>query len=142
MKRTKAFWFVLALTVITPQAAMAQAFGEYGRVVGGATQRQGSGGLNPSGGSQRNGLSKGGSPGVGDVGGRPVPSRLIIASKEAALYPRQDDESEKIESLSQGDLLVPILQANGGNDWFMVKTQKGVIGWIKSADVRADTSKK
>ena len=140
MKRTKAFWFVLALAVITPQAAMAQAFGEYGRVVGGATQRQGSVGLNPSGGSQR--IPKGGSPGVGDVGGRPVPSRLIIASKEAALYPRQDDESEKIESLSQGDLLVPILQANGANDWYMVKTQKGVIGWVKSADVRADNSKK
>jgi hypothetical protein len=142
MKRTQAFWFVLALAVITPQAAMAEAFGEYGRVVGGATQRQGSVGLNPSGGSQRNASSKGGSPGGGDVGGRPVPSRLIVASKEAALYARQDDESEKIDGLSQGDLLVPILQANGANDRYMVKTQKGVIGWVKSADVRADNSKK
>ena len=32
-------------------------------------------------------------------------------------------------------------QSNGGNEWYMVKTQKGLVGWIKSADVRTETAK-
>jgi hypothetical protein len=59
-------------------------------------------------------------------------------SRQAALYPRQDDEAEKVTELSQGDTLTPMGQSNGGNEWYMVKTQKGLIGWIKSADVRAE----
>jgi hypothetical protein len=88
MKRTKAFWFVLALAVSTPQFGMAQAFGEYGRAAGGTTQKQGNSGANTFGGSHRKGSSKGGSPGIGDVGGRPLPLRLVVTSREAALYPR------------------------------------------------------
>jgi hypothetical protein len=41
--------------------------------------------------------------------------------------------------LSQGDTLLPVGQSN---DWYMVKTQKGLVGWIKSADVRAEAGKK
>jgi hypothetical protein len=118
---------------------MAQAFGEYGRTLGGVTQQ---GGISPS---TPGGLSQGGrgkSGGVGDIGGRGVPSRLIVASQQATLFPRQDDEAEKITSLAQGEILVPLLQAAGGNDWFMVKTQKGLIGWVKSSDVREQPAKK
>ncbi len=53
-----------------------------------------------------------------------------------------DDESEKIAQLSQGDALVPMVQSAGGNDWFMVKTAKGVIGWVKSIDVKEEKLKK
>lgn len=116
---------------------MAQAFGEYGRTLGGATHRQGGVILNTPG-----ELGGGGSGGVGDIGGRGVPSRLIVASKDAALFPRQDAETEKITSLAQGEILIPLLQAVGGNDWYMVKTQKGLIGWVKSSDVRAQRVKK
>ena len=77
-----------------------------------------------------------------DVGDRPVPSRLVVASRQAVLYPRQDDEAEKIADLSQGDTLVPMGQSNSGNEWYMVKTQKGLIGWVKSSDVREETGKK
>jgi hypothetical protein len=56
--------------------------------------------------------------------------------------PRQDDEAQKIEQLSQGDSLSPFVQNNGGNDWYMVKTQKGLMGWVKSTDVREDTGSK
>lgn len=35
-----------------------------------------------------------------------------------------------------------MIQSTGGNDWFMVKTQKGIIGWIKSSDVRSAKIKK
>jgi hypothetical protein len=65
-----------------------------------------------------------------------MPTRLVVASKVAGLYPRQDDEAEKLDQLQEGEALVPMVQSSGGNDWFMVKTQKGVVGWIKSVDVR------
>ena len=68
--------------------------------------------------------------------------RLIVAAKQALLFPRQDDEAEKITSLAQGEVLVTLLQATGGNDWYMVKTQKGLIGWVKSSDVREQSVKK
>jgi hypothetical protein len=66
---------------------------------------------------------------------------LIVASRKASLYHRQDDETEKIAELSQGDVLTPIGQTNGSKNWYMVKTQKGVIGWIRSSDVGDVTSK-
>ena len=140
MKITKSLSFGFLLTLLIPTVVMAQAFGEYGRSLGGVTQRQG--GISPSapGGLPQGGRGK--SEGVGDIGGRGVPSRLIVASKEAVLFPRQDEEAEKITSLAQGEILVPLLQATGGNDWYMVKTQKGLIGWVKSSDVREQPVKK
>jgi hypothetical protein len=86
------------------------------------------------GGSPQSGKSI--SQGVGDLGGHPVPSRLVVASKEAVLYPRQDDKAEKIATLVQGEVLFPLVQSVGGNDWYMVKTTKGLIGWVKSSDVQ------
>ena len=35
-----------------------------------------------------------------------------------------------------------MIQSAGGNEGFMVKTQKGIIGWIKSRDMRAEKIKK
>jgi hypothetical protein len=142
MKITKPLRVGLFLGVLTPQVVMAQAFGEYGRALGGATQRQGNAAPNPFGGAQQNGQAKDGSSGIGDLGGRSLPFRLVVASKEAALYPRQDDESEKIDQLSQGEALIPMVKSAGGNEWYMVKTQKGLIGWVKSSDVRPDANKK
>ena len=49
---------------------------------------------------------------------------------------------EKIAQLSEGDKLVPLLQSEGSINWYMVKTEKGIIGWVKSSDVRKDESKK
>jgi hypothetical protein len=59
-----------------------------------------------------------------------------VASKEAALYPRQDDESEKIARLMEGETLVPLVQSEGGKGWYMVKTSNGLVGWVRSLDVR------
>jgi hypothetical protein len=127
---------------LSPQMLFAQAIGEYGRIVGGVGQRQGNVNQKASGASSQNNKGKGVVEGIGDVGGRPVPPALVVASRQAALYPRQDDEAEKIAELSQGDTLVPMGQSNGGNEWYMVKTQKGLVGWIKSTDVRTETAKK
>jgi len=117
----------------------AQAFGEYGRAVGSIPHGQGITGPRSSGDATHGDAGIGG---VGDVGGRALPARLVVASKSAALFPRQDDESDAIAQLSQGESLVPMVQTAGGSAWYMVKTQKGLVGWIKSADVREDKLKK
>jgi hypothetical protein len=134
----KAMALGLLAVFLAPQAIMAQAMGEYGRSVQGATERQkgvrNQGTVNPS----RNAKGKNDVPGVGDLGGKPVASRLVVAADGAGLYPRQDDESEKIDRLSIGEALVPILQSNGGTEWYMVRTTRGRVGWVKSADVRQE----
>jgi hypothetical protein len=79
--------------------------------------------------------------GVADTG-RPIPSGLVVVSRQIGLYPRQDDTAEKIIELSEGDRLMPMIESNGGNDWYMVKTQQGIIGWVKAVEVREDTGKK
>ena len=117
----------------------AQAFGDYGRTLGGIPNGQSFPGPRAPGGVTQGGAGNGG---VGDVGGTKFPARLVVAAKSAGLYPRQDDEAEKIDQLAQGEPLVPMVQSSGGNDWFMVKTQRGVIGWVKSADVKEEMIKK
>jgi hypothetical protein len=125
---------VTQLFLMTP--VFAQAFGEYGRAVGGLPQGVGprTPGSAPQAGS--------GTGEFGNLGGKALPIRLVVATKEAGLYPKQDDESEKLGQLAQGETLVPMVQSSGGNDWYMVKTQKGVIGWVKSVDVKEEKAKK
>jgi hypothetical protein len=92
--------------------------------------------------SNSNGKGKGGVEGVGDLGVQPLQNRLMVAVNSAPLYPIQDEESQRIEELSQGAILVPIIQAtSGANGWYMVKTPKGSIGWVKSSDVLEKSAK-
>ncbi len=133
---------IILIAFLAPHVLHAQAIGEYSRTVEGISQRQGSVNRKASRASSSNTRGKTVVEGIDDVGGKPVPSGLVVTSREAALYPRQDDEAEKIAQLSQGDTVIPVGQSNGGSEWYMVKTQKGLIGWIKSADVRAETAKK
>ena len=67
---------------------------------------------------------------------------VLVATKDAGLYSRQDDESEKLFLLAQGETLTPMIQSAGGSEWYMVKTKKGLVGWIKSKDVREEKVKK
>lgn len=137
MNFTKPLFCGFLLTFLIPTAVMAQGFGEYGRTLGGVTQQ---GRLKPS---APGGFGSGGKSGrVGDIGGHAVPSRLIVAGQQAVLFPRQDDQAEKITNLADGEILVPLLQTAGGNDWYMVKTQKGLIGWVKASDVQEQSAKK
>ncbi len=96
-------------------------------------------GSGPSGGGSRGNVSGGG---VGDLSGRGLPVRLVVAAKNAGLYPHQVVESEKIAQLTEGENLVPMVQSEGTNQWYMVKTQKGLVGWVKSVDVRQEKAKK
>ncbi len=139
MKSILPLLIVMVVGLVVPRAAYAQAFGDYGRTLGGLPHGQGIAGPRAPGGVGQGGSGNGG---VGDIGGRGLPSRLVVASKVAGLYSRQDDEAEKLDQLSEGEMLVPMVQSSGGNDWFMVKTQKGAVGWVKSADVREAKVKK
>jgi hypothetical protein len=122
--------FLLSATLV-----FAQAFGEYGRAVGSIPHGRGIGGSRASGGVTQGNVGR---AGVGDIGGRKLPALLVVSAKSASLFPRQDEESEKIVQLDQGVTLVPMVQSEGGSDWYMVKTPKGLVGWIKSSDVRPE----
>lgn len=130
---------IAAAQIFFASQVFAQAFGEYGRAVGSVPH-----GKSITGSGRAGSAGSGGSVGgnVGESGGPILPTRLVVVTNDAGLYPRQDAESEMMESLSQGEILTPMVQSAGGNDWFMVKTPRGVIGWIKSRDVKAEKGKK
>ena len=139
MRKSATLYLIGLVTLAFPLPLFAQAFGEYGRAVGSLPHGQGI-----TGGRTSGGVTQGGQPGgtVGDLGGRAMPLRLIVTGKNTGLFPRQDDESEKITQLSEGENLVPMVQSEGSSPWYMVKTQKGLVGWVKSADVRQEKQTK
>jgi hypothetical protein len=135
----KSLWIGLTwFSFVIPAAVFAQAFGEYGRTLGGVPHGRGITGSRAPGGVTQGGKGTGG---VGDVGGRALPSRLVVATKDAGLYPRQDDEAERLAQLAQGEAIIPMVQSAGGSEWYMVKTQKGLVGWVKATDVREEKVK-
>ena len=142
MNRNTAVIFSLFLIFLSPQITRAQGIGEYGRVVGGATQ--GSRGVSPRTSGVGAPKGKGIVQGVGGLdSGSPLPTQLVVSAKAAPLYPRQDDETDQIERLSHGELLVPMMHSSGaGTDWYMVKTKNGTVGWIKSTDVKKPEANK
>jgi len=139
MKRRLVTVPIAAVSIFSATLVFAQAFGEYGRAVGSVPHGQGITGVRTPEGGTQGGVTGGG---VGNLGGRGLPTRLVVATKDAGLYPRQDEESEKLIQLAQGDTLTPMVQSAGGSEWYMVKTQKGVVGWIRSIDVREEKIKK
>jgi hypothetical protein len=123
----------------TPTRLFAQAFGEYGRTLGGIPHGQGITGSRAPGGVTQGGPGR---EGVGDSGGRAFPRRLVVTTKDAGLYPRQDEESERLAVLAQGEAIIPMVQSAGNTEWYMIKTQKGLRGWVKATDVREEKVKK
>jgi len=107
-----------------PAPVLSQGFFEYGRAVGSVPHGQGITGGKASGGTQQGSGTVGG---IGDVGGRSLPTRLVVAAKTTGLYPSQDEETEKIEQLSQGDALSPMVQSAGNNGtWLKLLKAKSV----------------
>jgi hypothetical protein len=62
-------------------------------------------------------------------------STLTVTTLDARLYPRQDSESKFIATLEKGEKLHPLAQGVGNEAWYMVKTSKGMMGWVRAADV-------
>jgi hypothetical protein len=142
MKTSKLVAVSAMLTLLLiPQMVFSQAMGEYGRTLGGVSQRKGNATPQASTAPRKNTKGKAVFQGIGDLGHRPVPSGLTVV-RQAGLYSRQDDEAEKIDQLFEGETLIPMGHSIGGSEWYMVKTSKGLIGWVKSADIREQTAKK
>jgi hypothetical protein len=62
-------------------------------------------------------------------------SSLTVTTPDARLYPRQDNESKFIAILEKGEKLQPFAQGVGNQAWYMVKSSKGIIGWVQATDV-------
>jgi hypothetical protein len=142
MRTLRPFLSAIAGVLLFPAITFAQAFGEYGRAVGSVPHGKSITGSKGSGGVSQGKAPGGATEGVAGVPSRALPSRLVVSTNDAGLYPRQDDESQKLDQLRQGEILTPMVQSAGGSEWFMVKTQKGIIGWVKSMDVREDRTPK
>jgi Bacterial SH3 domain len=64
-----------------------------------------------------------------------TPPSLTVRESGAALYARQELDSDKIATLKKGEMLSPLAEAVGQQTWYMVRTQNGLVGWVRSADV-------
>jgi hypothetical protein len=60
---------------------------------------------------------------------------LTVVESGAALYARQELDSDQIATLQKGEMLAPLAEAVGQQTWYMVKTQRGLVGWVRSVDV-------
>jgi len=78
------------------------------------------------------------------IGGRPEARtdsslQTFPEQKAVEVFITPDESSLVIESLTDGQSLSPMAEmtAAGGLKWFMVKTSKGNIGWIKAGENNA-----
>ena len=74
--------------------------------------------------------------------GAGAPPALTARETGVALYGRQDAETERIATLEKGETLVPLVEAVGIETWYMVRTKRGLTGWVRAADVIADSQAK
>ena len=62
---------------------------------------------------------------------------LSVKGSEVYLYAYPEERSEVVTKLAKGEDLIPVAGALGRDErWYMVKTQKGALGWVKSSDVQ------
>lgn len=142
----KAKWIIAGVLCVSfflldQQKIEAQGIIEYGKQLEGLKKRRPSGkrmrlppvtrgGANPGGNSET----------IENSSITPVPSMLAVKGSEANLHVSQDAHSEVITRLERGEKLTTLGTAFGsGGVWYMVKTQKGTIGWVSSSNV-ADVS--
>jgi len=71
--------------------------------------------------------------------GAGAPPTLTARATGVALYAQQDAETERIATLEEGETLFPMVEAVGREIWYMVRTKRGLIGWVRAADVIADS---
>jgi peroxiredoxin len=66
----------------------------------------------------------------------PFPASLVVGTRGATVHTQQDQHSEAITELEKGEPLFPLAKTfGGGGEWYMVKTRKGTVGWIKASNV-------
>jgi hypothetical protein len=139
MTKLRVFTLTVLLLLLSSQLVYAQATTEYGRVLGGVGRRQER--VNPKAArtAKQPATKKEVVQGMGDLTSTPLPSALTVESKEAALHHRHDEWSDKLIHLAYGETLIPIAETTAGNaHWYMVKTQTGLVGWVKSTDIKKE----
>ena len=62
-------------------------------------------------------------------------STLTVKKEQAHLYAQQEERSEVLGELKMGDKLTPLANALGNEAWYLVQTPKGLMGWVRAADV-------
>ena len=67
-------------------------------------------------------------------------SILVVNKNQAYLRAQQQPEAEVVAELSKGERLTPLANAVGNHSWYLVRTQKGLTGWIQSSDVDGTAS--
>ena len=63
------------------------------------------------------------------------PPLLTVREAGVALYPRQDEYSDRIATLQKGEALTPLAEAVGKETWYLIQTKQGLSGWVRAADV-------
>jgi hypothetical protein len=64
-----------------------------------------------------------------------APFSLTVRNSGVHLYSRQEVDSHRLAPLQKGETLVALAEAVGNETWYMVKTQGGLLGWVRGADV-------
>lgn len=66
----------------------------------------------------------------------PLPKALRAKGDGIVIRAQQETQSEVVVKLAGGDELLPLGKVSGaGEFWYMVKTKKGAVGWVRGADV-------
>jgi hypothetical protein len=68
-----------------------------------------------------------------------TPPTLAARATGVAVYAQQDIETDRIATLEEGETLFPMAEAVGRETWYMVRTRRGIIGWVRAADVVASS---
>jgi hypothetical protein len=137
MSKLKLFTLITSLFLYS-QAVYAQGMAEYGRVLSDTRPKHGA--LNPKafGGTKQKPTDKGLVRATASGPSSALPQSLIVESQSAALHNRHDEWSDKLVDLPQGERLLALGSTTVGDvHWYMVKTQTGVVGWIKSTQTKA-----
>ncbi len=64
-----------------------------------------------------------------------TPPLLIVREAGTILYARQDVTSDRTATLEKNEKLTPLAEALGPETWYMVRTQQGIVGWVRASDV-------
>jgi len=62
---------------------------------------------------------------------------LTVREAGTSLWAQQDSESEPITRLQKGEAITLVAESIGQESWYMVRTQRGQLGWVRAADVGA-----
>ena len=70
----------------------------------------------------------------------PLPELLRAHAQRTSVYARHEAQAEAIAQLAPHEEMTPLGKASApGEFWYMVKTNNGVIGWVRGSDVESSS---